>query len=115
MRLNEMQLYSVINEYIDRELMPLGATMDLTQQFVHGFKMGIAKRQVQNLVKGLLNKKELKMIGVIDENGYVDVELLYQAASDTMHQMKQLEIAGITFRDSDLQKLYGIIQKYATQ
>lgn len=115
MRVNEMQLYSAINEYIDREIMPLGATMNLTEQFAFGFKMGIAKRKIQNAVKGYLSKKEVKMLDLVDENGYIDVETMYQSASDVMSQMKQLEIAGITFKDTDLQKLYGIMQKYASQ
>ena len=115
MKLNEMQLYSSINEFIDREIMPLGATMNLTEQFLFGFKMGIAKRKIQSVVKGYLGKKELKTIGLVDENGYIDVETMYQSASDTMSQMKQLEIAGITFKENDLQKLYGIMQKYASQ
>ena len=115
MKLNEMQLYSSINEFIDREIMPLGATMNLTEQFMFGFKMGIAKRKIQSIVKGYLGRKEMKILGLVDENGYIDVDTMYQSASDVMNQMKQLELAGITFKNSDLQKLYGIMQKYANQ
>lgn len=89
--------------------------MNLTEQFLFSFKMGIAKRKIQNVVKGYLGKQELKTLGLVDENGYIDVETMYQSASDVMSQMKQLEIAGITFKDTDLQKLYGIMQKYASQ
>lgn len=115
MKLNEMQLYSAINEFIEREIMPLGANMNLTEQFMFGFKMGIAKRKIQSIVKGYLSKKEIKTLGLVDENGYIDIDTMYQSASDVMGQMKQLEVAGITFIDSDLQKLYGIMQKYANQ
>jgi phosphatidate phosphatase APP1 len=115
MKLNESQLYSALNEFIDREIMPLGATMNLTEQFVFGFKVGIAKRKIQNVVKGYLAKKEMKTFDLVDENGYVDIEVMYQSACDVMNQMKQIEVAGITFRDTDLQKLYGVMQKYSTQ
>lgn len=115
MKLNEMQLYSAINEFIDREIMPLGANMNLTEQFIFGFKMGIAKRKIQGFVKSYLSKNEIKMLGLIDNNGYIDIDTMYHSASEVMSQMKQLEVAGITFRDSDLQKLYGIMQKYANQ
>lgn len=113
MKLNEMQLYSALNEYIDREMMPLGATMKMTDQFFFGVKMGIVKRRLQEIIKGYLYKPELKAFGIVDENGYVDIDLLYQSASDTMSQMNQLDIAGFTFKLSDLQNLYGVMQRYA--
>lgn len=114
MKINESQLYSAINEYIDRAIMPLGTNMNLTEQFVFGVKMGIAKRKIQTIVKSYLSKKEVKLLGLVDENGYIDIDTIYQSTSDVMNQMKQIEIAGITFKDSDLQTLYGIMQKYAT-
>lgn len=115
MKLNEMQLYSAINEFIEREIMPLGATMDLKGQFFFGFKIGIAKRKIQNVVKDFLSKPEMKTLGLVDGNGYIDIDTMYQSASDVMGQMKQIEISGITFKENDLQKLYGIMQRYANQ
>jgi GTPase involved in cell partitioning and DNA repair len=113
MKLNEMQLYSALNEFIDKELMPLGASMDLKEQFVFGFKMGIIKRKAQTLVKSYLNKQEIKMLDLIDENRQIDVETMYQSAMDMFSQVKELEIAGITFKEQDLSRLYSIMQKYA--
>lgn len=113
MKLNEMQLYSALNEFIDKELMPLGASMDLKEQFVFGFKMGIIKRKAQALVKSYLNKQEIKMLDLIDENGKIDVETMYQSAMDMFSQVKELEIAGITFKEQDLSRFYSIMQKYA--
>lgn len=114
MRLSEGQLYSAVNEYIDREIMPLGATMNLTDQFLFGFKMGVVKRKIQDTMKTYLHTNNaLKTFGVIDENGCLEIDTLYQSACDTMSQMKQVEVLGITFRETDLQKLYGIMQKYA--
>lgn len=115
MKLKEMQLYSAFNEFIDREIIPLGATMDLKEQFLFAFKMGIAKRKIQSIVKRYIASDEVKTFELIDNNGYIDIDTMYQSACDAMEQMKQLEIAGITFKDSDLQKLYGIMQKYSVQ
>lgn len=115
MKINESQLYSALAEYIDREIMPLGASMNLTDQFVFGFKMGIVKRKMQDVVKSYIHNDAVKMLGIIDENGNIDVDTIYQSASDVMSQLKQLEVAGITFKENDLQKLYGIMQRYANQ
>lgn len=115
MRVNEMQLYSAVNEFIDREIMPLGASMKLTDQFVFSFKMGIVKRKIQDVVKGYLHNDKIKIFGLVDENGYIDIDTMYQSAQDVMAQMRELDIAGIVFKENDLQKLYGIMQKYANQ
>jgi hypothetical protein len=115
MRINEMQLYPAINEFIEREIMPLGATMNMTDQFLFGFKVGVAKRKIQDVVKNYIRDDKMKIFGLVDENGGIDIDTIYQSASDVMSQMGRLEIAGITFRDADLQKLYGIMQKYANQ
>lgn len=115
MKINQGQLYSALNEYIDREIMPLGASLDMMEQFMFYVKIGIAKRKLENVVKNAFLKGNAKLFAVVDEDGKIDVDTLYQSASDAMAQMRQIEIGGITFRDTDLQKLYGIIQKYAAQ
>ena len=115
MRVNEMQLYSALNEFIDREIMPLGANMNLTEQFLFGFKVGVAKRKIQHIVKTYLSRKEIIALDLVDDKGYIDVDTMYQSASDVMSQMKQLDIGGITLKENDLQKLYGYAQRYATQ
>jgi hypothetical protein len=114
MKIGEMQLYSAINEFIDREIMPLSADMDLMKQFMFGLKIGVVKRKVGSVVKSYIGKSSLKALDIVDENGLIDVEPIYQSAMDMMSKMQMLEVGGITFRQSDLQNLYGIIQKYAT-
>lgn len=113
MKINEGQLYSAVTEYIDREIMPLGASMDLTNQFVFGFKMGIVKRKMQDVVKSYIHSDGAKTLGLVDENGYIDIDTIYQAAYDSLLNVKQFDIAGITFKEADLQKLYSIMQRYA--
>lgn len=115
MKINEMQLYSALTEFIDREIVPLGATMNLTDQFMFGLKIGIVKRKIQNVVKGYLAKPEMKSLGIVDKDGAIDIETIYQSAMDMMKQMQQIDIGGITFKEADLQKLYGIMQKYVNQ
>ena len=115
MKINQMQLYAAINDFIDREIIPLSATMDLPKQFMFGIKMGIVKRKVENIVKTYLNKNEFKFFGLIDENNNIDIDTIYSSAADMMQQLQQLELGGITFKMADLQNLYGIMQKYANQ
>ena len=115
MKIKEPQLYSAINEFIEREIMPLGATLSMTEQFMFYFKVGIAKRKIESIAKSYFARDKKTAFSLVDEEGNIDVETMYQSASDVMSQMKQIEVGGITFRDVDLQKLYGCVQKYATQ
>lgn len=113
MKITETQLYPALNEFIERSIMPLGASMNLQDQFLFGFKIGIAKRKIQNVIKSYLAKDSIKAFDLVDEQGYIDIETMYQSALDVFSQMKQIEVLGITFREDDLQTLYSIIQKYA--
>ena len=115
MKISQAQLYAAINEYITREIVPLGATMDFPKQVLFGVRIGIVKRKIEDIVKSYLTNSGFKFLELVDSNGNIDIETIYNAALDTMQQITQLEIGGITFRVSDLQKLYGIMQKYANQ
>lgn len=112
MKLTEMQLYSALNEYIDREIMPLGANMQMMNQFLFGVQMGVIKRKIQSLVKGYITSPAIKTLGLIDENGLIDIDTLYSSASDMFKQMNYIEVGGIRLSETDLQKLYGIMRKY---
>jgi hypothetical protein len=113
MKISEMQLYSALNEFIDREIMPLGASMDYVQQLLYGVKIGVIKRRAEVVIKKYLNKPEIKMLEIVDENGLIDIAPIYESAMDTMSKMQKLEIGGITFKPNDLQNLYSILQRHA--
>lgn len=112
MKINEMQLYSALTEYIDREIMPLTASMDLTKQFMFGLKVGVVKRRIENVVRSYLRSAEMSVLDIVDDNGNIDIEPIYQSAMDMMTKMQKLELGGISFTQADLQKLYGIMQRY---
>jgi hypothetical protein len=115
MKITQAQLYAAINEFINREIVPLSATMDLPKQLLFGIKIGVVKHKIEDIVKNYLTNSGFKLLELVDSNGYIDIETIYNAALDTMQQIPQFEIGGITFKISDLQKLYGIMQKYANQ
>jgi hypothetical protein len=114
MKINEMQLYSAFNEYIDREIIPLGASMDMKEQFAHCFKVGVLKRKIQKLVKAYLAKPEMVMLDIVSEDGNIDVETIYQAAMDAMANVQVVTVAGIDFKSNDIQNLYGIMQRFSS-
>lgn len=114
MKLTEMQLYSAINEYLDREIMPLGANMQMLNQFLFGVQVGVLKRKIQPIVKNYLNSGAIKALDLVDADGKIDIDTLYNAAMDMFKQMNYIEIIGVRLSETDLQKLYGIMQKYVS-
>lgn len=113
MKISEEALYTALNEFIDFEIMPLAASMDLPKQFLFGLKIGVVKYGIQNVVKTYLNKPEMQTLGIVDENGNIVVDHIYQAARDTLAKVQKLELGGITFKERDLQALYSTVQRYA--
>lgn len=107
MKLTEGQIISAINEYIDKELMPLSSGMSMTEQFLHGFKMGIAKRKIPAVVQGKLANPMLK-----DAEGKIDADILFDSAAESMNRVHQVEIAGFKFNAQDLAKLREIAKRY---
>lgn len=112
MKVNEMQIYSALNEYINRYILPLGASMKPTEQFFYGVKISFAKTQIQNVIKTYLSNPKAKEFGIIDEEGKIDVQPLYQAALESMHNVHEIDVGGIIFKEEDINNLYGIMQKY---
>lgn len=113
MKITETQLYSAIREYIDRYVMPLGASMDWKEQAKHHFKVGIVKYRVERLVKTYLNNNGLKMLEIVDSEGNIDVEPIYQSARDVFTTIPTITAMGIDFKSNDLETLYSIMQKQA--
>lgn len=113
MKLTEMQLYSALNEYLDREIMPLGANMQMLNQFLFGMQVGVLKRKIQPIVQSYLNNGAIKALDLVDKDGKIDIDTLYNSAMDMFKQMKYIEVIGVRLSEIDLQKLYGIMQKYA--
>jgi hypothetical protein len=113
MKLNEGQLYASANEFIEQVVMPLGASMSLTEQFMFGLKIGIARRKLQDVVSTYINSSGAKTLGLVDENGYIDIDTIYQSACDSMSQCGHIDVGGITFKEADLQRLYSIMQRHS--
>ena len=113
MKITEAQLYAAINEFINREIMPLAATMDLKKQFIFGLKLGVVKYRVEDLVKTYLNQNEIKLLKLVDEDGKIDIEPIYKAALDAIRNVQKIEVLGITLNERDLQSLYNIMQYFA--
>jgi hypothetical protein len=113
MTISEIQLYNALNDFIDREIIPLASNMDKTKQFLFGLKIGVVKYSMRDAIKDYLSKPEMKVLELVDDNGNVAIDPIYQSALDAIRKVQKFELGGITFKENDLQNLYSIIQNYA--
>jgi hypothetical protein len=87
--------------------------MSSLEQFTFGITLGLFRRKVQSVFKKVTGNKAMQLLDVVDEHGNLDVETAYLAASDALRNVNHVEVGGIRFTNKDLDRLYGIMQRYA--
>lgn len=106
----QQQLYSAVNRFIDQELAPMTSGMSSIQQLVFGFQLGVIKRKSQSLIQNYLGSPTAKLMQLV-EGDEVDIETLYQALVETLNKQGSVEVMGIKFTSSDVNKLYSMIKE----
>lgn len=109
--MNAAHIVRAVHEYIDTELAPGAASMPALDQFLYGLKLGIAKRKAESVVANLIETQRGGTLGVVDADGNVDIDVLFQSAIDSIHRVESIEIGGFRFKESDINKLYGILKR----
>ena len=82
------------------------------QQFVTGMALGLLTGKADTIIENLATMPAVKLLGIIDEDGDVDVASLYASAKDQIHRSGTLVIdlpmiGKMTFMESDLDGLYN--------
>lgn len=112
MKINEMQLNAALTKYIDKEILPLSGNMQPLEQFVFGIKIGVIKSKMKDAIHEYIHSPAMKTIGLIGDDGLIDVDPIYHSAVETLRKMGQIDIGGIVFKESDLEMLYNILQNH---
>lgn len=97
--------------YVDQELGPK-AQGGLQKAMLYGGLFVIQHRAAQMLSDPDLQAK-LRLMGVMDEAGMIDVEYAYQMAKFSMEKAGNLTALGVTFDVSDVEKLASIARGMA--
>ena len=109
MNVSMQKLVNAVNMYIDRDAMQTGAAMKSLDQFLFGFKLGIAREKAQNIIGNVVNDERMKAIGVVNEEGLIDIDAVYNAAKFSISKMndKKIELYGFKLNEADVDKLYS--------
>ena len=106
MKIHVSRLPEVVSEYFETVLMPAASTRGSLWTFGTGFVGGLISRNSAIMVDRYL--PVLQQLSIIDSQGMVDIDLLYNEATKAMNKAHPT-IMGYTADQSDVEKLRNIM------
>ena len=105
------QIRDGVLEYANAHILP---KLTPGKQFAAGTALGIAAARAEELLRAIAENSAVKAMGVVSENGMVDIDALYNAAITQLKRQKTLPvdipmIGRLTFDESDITELYRTI------
>lgn len=101
-----------IAAYVDKEFLPQ-LPSEGVQRLLVGTAVSIMLRRFESIVKSYKNHALIKMLGIIDENDNVDIEVVLEELGKNMGTTGftfDIPALGImTFKKEDVDKLYEYI------
>ena len=107
MKINIEQLQRAVTEYFNQEILAKAAGW---KKFSTALVFNMYKTKLAEVVNSLSESPLIKLTGVIDDNHFIDIEMLYTHAKDAIQKSGQFELMGIIFTETDIDKLYSIIR-----
>lgn len=101
-----------VGDYIERHMMP---RLDSKRQFLLGIVYGLAVGKMDNLMQAVQGNETAQMLGIVREDGELDIEVLYNAAYTQMQTQGKLKldipiVGSFAFDSDDLRELYNTIK-----
>lgn len=106
------QIKSGLGDYLEKHLMP---KLDSKRQFLLGMAYGLCAGKMDALIQIAQQNNTLHALGVVAENGEIDLDALYAAANAQMQAQGKLAIdipliGAFVFDANDLRNLYDAIK-----
>lgn len=107
------KLIKAVGAYLDNELMP-NLDQNGIQKVLTGTAISLALNRYRNITDVFKDNKMVKMLGIIDEQGNIDIETLSKELKHNIPQdgvkVEVPMIGKLTFHKSDIDKLNEYIQ-----
>lgn len=101
---------AVIGAFVDEELAP--QAHGLQKAMLYG-GLFVVQRQAGNVLASPDVQNRLKMAGVMDEAGLIDIDYAYDMARFALEKTGKVTALGITFDARDAEKLYQLAGRVA--
>lgn len=105
------QIKAGLGDYIEAVMLP---RMDSKRKFVTGMAYILIAMKMDQVIPEIAESPAIKMLGIIDTDGNVDIDSLYKAAKAQIERQGELEISikmlgDFKFRAADIDELYRYI------
>lgn len=102
---------AVVAEYFESVILPAASAAGGVAPFVAGMAGGLIARRTPQMIEQY--SPILKALGVLDADGRIDIDLLYEEAVKALEKCPVV-VAGYRADRSDLDKLKAIMEKYGS-
>lgn len=105
------QIQAGVVKYVDEEIIPKASGIE---KWLIGVYVSLASKKSGEIVTKMKDMPVIKMLGVIDDNGMVDIDTLYeellnQAKSKGSVSINMPVVGVVTLNYTDVEKLYQCI------
>ena len=105
------QIKAGLGDYIEAVMLP---RMDSKRKFVTGIAYILIASKMDQMIREISVLPAIKILGIIDPDGNVDIDSLYKAAKAQIERQGELEISikmlgDFKFRAADIDELYRYI------
>lgn len=104
------QLVQGVGSWIDDEILPSLLNGNVWNDLAVRGVAALVTMRGQNIVAGLMNNPMIKMMGVVDAEGMIDIDILKAVLDQVMPDALPVELPGanfrMTLRRGDVDKLY---------
>ena len=107
MKVNTEQLQRAVMQFFDSEIIAKATGF---KKFTMGLIAELYRPKINNIINTLTNNTLVKMSDIVDENGLINIDHLYSAAKESIKESGQFVLFDIIFNESDIDRLYTIIQ-----
>jgi len=113
MRVSAEQIINGITQYADGEVIAKLPTMG---KWMLGAGIGVASNKINDIVHNLNDNTIIKMMGIIDESGMYDLDLVAESLKQSAQKYGKMTIevpliGKLSFNDSDIDTLRAYIER----
>jgi hypothetical protein len=108
MIITQEQLHRAILTYAEEEI---ASKSNGLMRFASYFLISNLYDHPEKTVGALINNDFIKMTGIVNPDGTINVDDLYKSARSAMDKSVSVTISGITFKSPDVDRIYSIIQR----
>jgi hypothetical protein len=108
MQITKEQLHNAFMVYLEEDIASKASGVT---KFASYFIIAGLYGHPEKTVGALLNNPLIQMTDVVESNGLINVDSLYNASRTAMEKCGKITISGITFSSADIDKIFNIIQR----